>query len=80
MNLLCFHDTDQVVFDPEKSSLYCYLCELLCMFVQHHKYQIKSYVLRNNIISKSQTLLRAKEKFLALGMCYCPTYYLRPPF
>ena len=39
------------------------------MFVQHHNFHIKSHLLRNNIISKSQTLLRAKEKFLALGNC-----------
>jgi len=56
-----------LLLDPTKGAMYCYLCELLGMFVAQHTYHIRAYLIRKNLVAKALVLLRAKDKYVVLG-------------
>ncbi|KAL3683370.1 hypothetical protein R1sor_001392 [Riccia sorocarpa] len=43
------------------------ICELMCFCVQHHRFRIKYYVMRNNVVEKILRLTRRKEKYLVVA-------------
>ncbi|XP_024373629.1 uncharacterized protein [Physcomitrium patens] len=43
------------------------ICELMCFCVQHHRFRIKYYVMRNHVVEKILKLTRRKEKYLVVA-------------
>ncbi|KAG0581095.1 hypothetical protein KC19_4G224600 [Ceratodon purpureus] len=43
------------------------ICELMCFCVQHHRFRIKYYVMRNHVVEKVLKLIRRKEKYLVVA-------------
>nr|XP_024382924.1 serine/threonine-protein phosphatase 4 regulatory subunit 3-like isoform X3 [Physcomitrium patens] len=43
------------------------ICELMCFCVQHHRFRIKYYVMRNHVVEKVLRLIRRKEKYLVVA-------------
>ncbi|KAG8965922.1 Platinum sensitivity protein [Tulasnella sp. 419] len=51
----------------EQSSLFLYLCDLLCNFVVQHSHKAQYFVLASNVSVRIGSLLKAKEKHLRLA-------------
>ncbi|CAK9276520.1 unnamed protein product [Sphagnum jensenii] len=43
------------------------ICELMCFCVQHHRFRIKYYVMRNNVVQTILRLTRRREKYLVVA-------------
>ncbi|CAM6107221.1 unnamed protein product [Calypogeia fissa] len=43
------------------------ICELMCFCVLHHRFRIKYYVMRNNVVEKILRLTRRREKYLVVA-------------
>jgi protein phosphatase-4 regulatory subunit 3 len=43
------------------------ICELMCFCVQHHRFRIRYYVMRNNVVEKILRLTRRREKYLVVA-------------
>ncbi|KAI6034555.1 component of IIS longevity pathway SMK-1-domain-containing protein [Pisolithus microcarpus] len=51
----------------EKTNLFLYLCDLLCIFAQQHTFRSHFYMLSSNISTRVATLLSARDKHLRLS-------------
>lgn len=51
----------------EKTNLFLYLCDLLCIFAQQHTFRSHFYMLSSNISTRVAALLSARDKHLRLS-------------
>ncbi|KAF8339200.1 component of IIS longevity pathway SMK-1-domain-containing protein [Cantharellus anzutake] len=60
------HTGEILRLNREQSSLFLYLCDLLCTFLVQHSHRSQYFVLSSNISTHIATLLRTREKHMRL--------------